>query len=207
MSFLEESWKEREEIIYKEIFENTGEGIFTLSNQYFERLNAKSIDPRWLHHGVFKCPPTGTRKNWAYITSGMSNPWEADVQEEYSGLGVEFIIETLNDEPWAIDILLTLMAYNLMLASGEMGDVPLLDYGHRIPLALSTTITAMMLTEPVHYPDNFKIQSGCVDLIQIVGITDSELEVAKATSSDNIKQRLLSKLGSLVIQQDRDSII
>ena len=77
-------------------------------------MNAKAVDPRWLTHGVFKCPPNGNRKTWAYVTSGMSNPWEAEVPAEYSGLGIEFLMETEDEETWAIEILQTLVAYNLL---------------------------------------------------------------------------------------------
>lgn len=207
MSFLENSWKEREEVIYKGIFTDTGEGIYTLSNEYFERLNAQNIDPRWLHHGVFKCQPSGERKHWAYITSGMSNPWESNKPEKYSGLGTEFIMETEKDEAWAVDILLTLTAYNLLLATGQMGDSPPLDYGHRVPLELSNTIKALLLTEPTNFPDHFNIQSGRVDLIQIVGITTSELNEAKATSSNDLAQKILTHLGNLFTYKERESII
>ncbi|MDO8826196.1 suppressor of fused domain protein [Methylophaga sp.] len=206
MSFLEESWEEREEKSYKEIFGDTGPGIFPLSNEIFDRMNAKSIDPRWLTHGVFKCPPAGNRNTWAYVTSGMSNPWEAEEPEEYSGLGVEFLMETENEETWAIEVLQTLMAYNLLLAAGQMGDFLPLDYGHRVPLALSESIKTMMFTQPVDYPDHFSINSGRVDLLQVVGITPSELEAAKQTSSEEIKQKLVSNTGGLVTSKERESV-
>ncbi|MCG8671364.1 MAG: suppressor of fused domain protein [Pseudomonadales bacterium] len=206
MSFLEESWEEREEKTYKEIFGDTGPGIFPLSNEIFDRMNAKGIDPRWLTHGVFKCPPSGNRSTWAYVTSGMSNPWETEEPEEYSGLGVEFLMETENEETWAIEVLQTLMAYNLLLATGQMGDFPPLDYGHRVPLALSESIKTMLFTQPVNFPSNFSIKSGSVDLLQVVGITPSELEAAKQTSSEDIKEKLISNTGGLVTCKERASV-
>ncbi|WP_370979738.1 suppressor of fused domain protein [Agaribacterium sp. ZY112] len=206
MSFLEESWEEREEKSYKEIFVDTGPGIFPLSNEIFDRMNAKGVDPRWLTHGVFKCPPTSDRKTWAYVTSGMSNPWESEDPEEYSGLGVEFLMETENEEGWAIEILQTLMAYNLLLAAGKMGDFPPLDYGHRVPLALSESIKTMMFIHPVNFTDHFSIKSGRIDLLQVVGITPAELEVAKQTSSEEIKQKLVSITGGLVTSKERASV-
>ena len=207
MSFLEESWEEREEKSYKKIFGDTGPGIFPLSNEIFDRMNAKAIDPRWLTHGVFKCPPTDDRSTWAYVTSGMSNPWEAEEPEEYSGLGVEFLMETDNEETWAVEVLQTLMAYNLLLAAGQMGDFPPLDYGHRVPLALSDSIKTMMFTHPVIFPSNFCIKSGTVDLLQVVGITPSELESAKQTSSDEIREKLVSNTGGLVTDKGRASVV
>jgi len=207
MSFLEESWEEREEKSYKDIFGDTGPGIYPLSTEIFDRMNAKSIDPRWLTHGVFKCPPNKNRSTWVYVTSGMSNPWETEEPEEFSGLGVEFLLETENEETWAIEVLQTLMAYNLLLATGQMGDFPLLDYGHRVPLALSESIKTMLFTKPINFPDRFSIKSGQVDFIQIVGITPAELEVAKQTSSDELKEIIIKVSGGLLTRKERPSVV
>lgn len=207
MSFLEKCWEEREEKLFKQIFGDTGKGIYPLSIEIFNHMNAEAVDPRWLTHGVFKCPPTGNRKTWAYVTSGMSNPWESEVPEEYSGLGIEFIMETDEETDWAVDVLLTLMAHNLLLAAGQMGDFPPLDYGHRVPLVLSESITIMLLTKPISYPDNFCIKSGRVDLIQVVGITPNESAAAKATSSDELKTKTVNATGGLVTRKERDSVI
>jgi len=207
MSFLEESWEEREEKSYKGIFGDTGPGIYPLSTDIFDRMNAKGIDPRWLTHGVFKCPPNKNRSTWAYVTSGMSNPWEAEEPEEYSGLGVEFLMETENEEAWAIEVLQTLMAYNLLLATGQMGDFPPLDYGHRVPLALSESINTMIFIKPISFPDSFSIKSGQVDLIQVVGITPAELEVAKETSSEELKEVIIKTTGGLLTRKERSSVV
>lgn len=207
MSSLEESWEEREEKAYKQIFGDTGPDIYPLSTEIFDRMNANTVDPRWLTHGVFKCPPTENRKTWAYVTSGMSNPWETESPEEYSGLGVEFLMETNEEEMWAIDVLQTLMAYNLLLAAGKMGDFPPLDYGNRVPLALSEDIKIMMFAYPVNFPESFSMKSGQVDLLQVVGITPAELEVAKQTSSEELKEKIVSKLGGLITSKVRASVV
>ena len=207
MSFLEDAWEEREDKVYKEIFGGIGPGIFPLPHEIFERMNAKRVDPRWLTHGVFKCPPTSHRRAWAYVTSGMSNPWETEEPEEYSGLGVEFLMETANEETWAIEVLQTLTAYNLLLASGQMGDFSPLDYGSRVPLALSETIKTMMVTHPFNFPHKFSIKSGTVDLLQIVGITSSELEVAKQTSSEQLREKLIRTAGGLLCCKERKSVV
>lgn len=207
MSFLEESWEEREAKSYKQIFGDTGPGIYPLSTEIFARMNADTVDPRWLTHGVFKCPPTENRKTWAYVTSGMSNPWESESPEEYSGLGVEFLMETDEEEMWAVEVLQTLMAYNLLLAAGKMGDYQPLDYGHRVPLALSESIKTMMFTHPINVPDSFSIKSGQVDLLQVVGITLAELEAAKKTSSDELKEMIVSNAGGLITSKERPSVV
>lgn len=207
MSFLEDSWEEREEKLYKQIFGDTGPGIYPLSTEIFARMNADTVDPRWLTHGVFKCHPTESRKTWAYVTSGMSNPWEAESPEEYSGLGVEFLMETDEEEMWAVEVLQTLMAYNLLLAAGKIGDYPPLYYGCRVPLDLSEDIKTMMFTHPVNFPGSFSIRSGRVDLLQVVGITLAELEVAKQTSSEELKEKLVNTTGGLITRKERASVV
>lgn len=178
MSLLEDAWEEREEVVYPEVFGDTGPGIYPLSNDVFEQLDAQSVDPRWLTHGVFQSPPNDTRNTWVYVTSGMSNPWESDEPQDYSGFGVEFVLETEQASTWAINVLHTLMAYNLMLASGQMGEPGLLDYGDRIPFALSDDIAAMVIAPTFQLPENIDIKSGRVDFLQIVGVTEAELTYA-----------------------------
>ena len=198
MSFLEECWQEREEKLYKEIFGDIGDGIYPISRDTFDKLNTEAVDPRWLTHGVFKSPPSEKRKTWAYVTSGMSNPWESDVSEEYSGLGTEFVLETNQESNWPIEVLHTLMAYNLLLAAGKMGESSILDYGDRVPLGLSESITTMMFTHPINFPEIFTIKSGDVDLIQVIGITADELALAKETSSNEIRDKIINERGDLV---------
>lgn len=203
MPLLEDAWKEREEKLYKQIFGDIGLEIYPLSMEIFNRLNADTIDPRWLTHGVFRSPPTKNRKTWAYVTSGMSNPWESESIEEYSGLGVEFIMETDKEEMWAIEVLQTLMAYNILLDIGKMENYLPLDYGNRVPLSLSETIKIMMFTHPINFPNNFSIKSGKVDLLQVVGITLEELEIAKQTSSKELKEIIIRETGGLITRKER----
>ena len=207
MSLLEDAWEEREEVVYPEVFGDTGPGIYPLSNGVFEQLDAQSVDPRWLTHGVFQSPPNDTRNTWVYVTSGMSNPWESDEPQEYSGFGVEFVLETEQASTWAINMLHTLMAYNLMLASGQMGEPALLDYGDRIPFALSDDITAMVIAPPFQLPENIEIKSGRVDFLQIVGVTEAELTHAQETSSEALIEMLIEETGGLITAKQRKSVV
>lgn len=207
MSLLEEAWEEREDVVYPKVFGDTGPGLYPLTNEVFEQLDATSVDPRWLTHGVFQSPPIDTRNTWAYVTSGMSNPWESEEPQDYSGFGVEFVIETEQEATWAINVLHTLMAYNLLLASGQMGEPALLDYGDRIPFSLSDDIAAMLIAPPFQLPESVDIQSGRVDFLQVVGITASELAFAKETSSEVLTDLLIEETGGLVTSKMRRSVI
>ncbi|MCP4232974.1 suppressor of fused domain protein [Marisediminitalea sp.] len=207
MSLLEDAWEEREEVVYPEVFGDTGPGIYPLSNDVFEQLDAQSVDPRWLTHGVFQSPPNDTRNTWVYVTSGMSNPWESDEPQDYSGFGVEFVLETEQASTWAINVLHTLMAYNLMLASGQMGEPGLLDYGDRIPFALSDDIAAMVIAPTFQLPENIDIKSGRVDFLQIVGVTEAELTYAQETSSEALIEMLIEETGGLITAKQRKSVV
>ena len=207
MSLLEDAWEEREEVVYPEVFGDTGPGIYPLSNGVFEQLDAQSVDPRWLTHGVFQSPPNDTRNTWVYVTSGMSNPWESDEPQDYSGFGVEFVLETEQASTWAINVLHTLMAYNLMLASGQMGEPGLLDYGDRIPFALSDDIAAMVIAPTFQLPENIDIKSGRVDSLQIVGVTEAELTYAQETSSEALIEMLIEETGGLITAKQRKSVV
>lgn len=207
MSLLEDAWEEREEVVYPEVFGDTGPGIYPLSNDVFEQLDAQSVDPRWLTHGVFQSPPNDTRNTWVYVTSGMSNPWESDEPQDYSGFGVEFVLETEQASTWAINVLHTLMAYNLMLASGQMGEPGLLDYGDRIPFALSDDIAAMVIAPTFQLPENTDIKSGRVDFLQIVGVTEAELTYAQETSSEALIEMLIEETGGLITAKQRKSVV
>ncbi|WP_370241959.1 suppressor of fused domain protein [Marisediminitalea sp.] len=207
MSLLEDAWEEREEVVYPEVFGDTGPGIYPLSNDVFEQLDAQSVDPRWLTHGVFQSPPNDTRNTWVYVTSGMSNPWESDEPQDYSGFGVEFVLETEQASTWAINVLHTLMAYNLMLASGQMGEPGLLDYGDRIPFALSDDIAVMVIAPTFQLPENIDIKSGRVDFLQIVGVTEAELTHAQETSSEALIEMLIEETGGLITAKQRKSVV
>ena len=213
MTFLEKAWEEREEKIYKNLFGDLGLGIYPLDFDIFiKRFNQETCDPTWLHYGVFKSPPNSSRATWLYVSSGMSNPWETDKLEEYSGFGTEFILETNEEADWAIDLVRNLVAYNILLSCGEMGDFPMLDYGHRIPFSITRTddneptITHIMLVEPRHYQKSFKLISGKVDFLHIIGITPSELKFAKENSSLKLLEDLVKTGIYPVTDRNRQSI-
>ena len=99
------------------------------------------------------------------------------------------------------------MAYNLLLASGQMGEPALLDYGDRIPFALSDDIAAMVIAPPFQLPENIEIKSGRVDFLQIVGVTEAELTHAKETSSEALIELLIEETGGLITAKQRKSVV
>src|SRR5215475_117616 len=109
--WFEKIWEYREEIIYPEFFGEL-EGIYALSGDIFlKTFGQETYDPRWLFYGVFISPPSVKRNSWLYVTSGMSNPWddEPSTSSDLSGLGCEFVFETVEKGEWAI-----LLVQNIM---------------------------------------------------------------------------------------------
>ena len=206
MSFLENSWEQREEQVYKSLFNDLGSSIYPLDAAIFQsQFQRQELDPRWLHYGVFRCPPTDKRNNWVYISSGMSNPWESDTPEKFSGLGVEFLLETKSESDWAINALRSLIAFNILLSVGHFGEKPLVDYGDRIPLKIEPSITNVMVVEPKNFPTSFELISGKVDILQITGITASELDFAKQNSSSELAEIIYEQFGTYAVLPTRES--
>lgn len=206
---LESVWARREEIVYPNLFGTVSRGIFALSLELFtEGFGQAEVDPRWLHFGIFEFSPTPRRKSWLYVSSGASNPWEQEPAEygasEFSGFGTELVLETPSQADWAIVALQRLLAYNILLAHGRFGEAVPLDYGARIPLGgpisgdKSSSIRFIVLGQASHYSSSFRLESGAVDLLHVVGITESEMDFAKLHgASDLIK--LLQEFGAFPV--------
>jgi hypothetical protein len=198
---LEEVWRIREEDIYPAMFGRQQRGIFTLDQEFFEhRLNQTDIDPRWLFYGVIEFAPTPTRPSWLYVTSGHSNPWD-DEPEHYdvanaSGAGVELTFATSEQGDWAIRVLQSLLAYDLLLRVGRFpGGKPLVP-GSRVPLGGSMNGRAecllrnIVVTEAEGFADSFQLPSGQAQFFGTTAITDAELAEARQTSSAELVARL-----------------
>jgi hypothetical protein len=199
---LEEVWEYREEGLYPKLFGKMQRGIFSLSYESFTSLSAHDVDPRWLHLGVFEFGPTVERKSWLYVTSGGSTPWELDPSEydpeEYSWLGVEFVMETSQQADWPIRVLQRLLAYHVLVCHGAFGDFPPLNYGHRVPAGgpidgANSSLRFLAIVEPTHYASSGQLGSGKFDFLQVVGITEGERDYAKASSTGQLVAALSSQ--------------
>lgn len=199
MGFLEKAWEEREDVVYKRLFGSLGAGIYPLDEKIFqENFKQENLDPRWFFYGVFKSPPNEKRDSWLYISSGMSNPWESEVREDYSGFGTEFVLETDKEVDWGVTVVRNLVAYNILLGHGRFGDYPLLNYGDRIPFSLireggEPIITHMLMMKPRHYDTSFQLMSGEVDFLHVMGITAVEYTYAKAHGSEALEKKLVDE--------------
>jgi hypothetical protein len=197
---LESVWEQREEEIYPSLFGPVSRGMFPLGAESFVSLGQEEVDPRWLHLGVFEFALTEQRNSWLYVTSGGSTPWETEPAEfnpdEYSWLGVEFVVEAPERAEWPIRLLHRVLAYHLLLCMGKLDGTPV-DYGHRLPTgpvdgALATQIRAVAVAKPDHYPAQQQLPSGKFDFLHLVGITESERDWARAHSTAELVEILAS---------------
>ncbi len=214
MSSLEEVWTYREETLYPALFGEVRRGIFPLNVEIFTDIFVqKEIDPRWLHLGIFEYAPTPQRSSWLYVSSGGSTPWETDPDEydvdAYSWLGVEFVLEAHVQADWPILTLQRLLAYQVLLSHGRLGDYAPLDYGHRIPAGgtvdgtSSSQLTFLAIAKATHYPHSVTLQSGKFDFLHVTGITEQERDFAKATSTEDLIARLASESAFPLTDPDR----
>ena len=213
--WFEALWTDREDRVYRSAFGDLGPGVYTAGKATFERYD-KEPHPGWLNHGVFACPPNGSRASWLYVTSGCSNPWNLERPGKdpsgFSGLGFELVVESTAEAQWAVPLLHNLMAYELLVAVGSYDDAELFEYGNRIPLRESITprfdskIRWLLVTQPKHYPSSFQLAAGQVDFFHLVGATDAEVEFARQNDQDRLLA-LLDRAGvGARTDADRDSV-
>lgn len=210
-SALEAVWEHREEVVYPRLFGPKARGIFVLDFDLFRNIfKQESVDPRWLFYGVLEHGPTD-RGTYHYVTSGASNPWEVEPEDyatqEFSGLGTELVLETLDSADWPIVVLQRLLAFNILLAHGRYGDSKPLDYWHRVPLGGSITgdsvVRHLLIAPPDAYPAQFSLVSGKVDLLHVVGITEKERDYGKAHGSEALLKLLKDHDAFPVTDPDR----
>lgn len=214
---LNEVWRLREDEVYPRLFGGERRGIFPLAGEVFRsRFDDLDIDLTWLFVGVFEFSPTAQRPFWLYVTSGLSTPWYADSDTyhpgDLSGEGVEYLFATTVPGDWAIRFLQNMLAFDLVLASGQLTGQPLGE-GDRIPLRepinglADCQITNAILTRSDHLPTKFQLPSGEAHFLTFTGVTDEEIAFAKRRSTAELVGRLVEAAAYPVTDPSRASVI
>jgi hypothetical protein len=201
--WFEKLWIDREDRVYRSLFGDLGEGVYTAGEAVYQRFERGQPHPGWFNHGVFACPPHEERDSWIYVTSGLSNPWNLERPGKdpsgFAGVGFELVVESHEESGWAVPLLHNLMAYELLVAVGTYQDAELFEYGNRVPLNASITtdfesqLRWLLIEQPKHYPSSFELAAGRVDFFHLVGASDAEVEFARKNSQDNLLQLLRDK--------------
>ena len=213
-TLLERAWAQREEVVYPGLFGTLEPSIAPLEATVFrDMFRQDAVDPRWLHVGVMVAPPTASRASWIYVSSGLSNPWERDEPEELSGLGCEFLLETPTRVEWAIPRLQHALAFEILLAAGRYPGRERLGPYDRLPLRSAITFQGdsalqFLLVVPTSRPAPFfQLESGRVQLMTFVGITEDEVEFARANGGDVLVEQLEHHGAFPLTLPDRQSIL
>lgn len=213
--WFEDAWAFREESIYRSLFGDVGSGIYTLDAELFTgRFRQASVDPRWLFHGVFESPPSGTRESWLYVSSGLSNAWEADSPRpnEVSGLGCEFILECAAQSEWALHLLRRMVAFQILLSVGRFEGKGLLQAWDRIPLRApidgsASKLNWILLTPAPNFRESQRLPSGQFYFLEFIGITEDEADFARNTGGDKLLTLLVQRKAAPVTDPSRSSVL
>ncbi|HKW48356.1 MAG TPA: suppressor of fused domain protein [Gemmatimonadaceae bacterium] len=213
-TLLERAWAQREETVYPALFGALEPSIAPLDAALFrDMFRQEAIDPRWLHVGVLIAPPTAARASWIYMSSGLSNPWESDEPEELSGLGCELILEAPTRADWPVLRLQHAIAFEILLAAGRYPGRERLGRYDRLPLRSPITFTGdsllrFLLIAPTSSPASFfQLESGQVELMTLVGITEDEAEFARTHGGDMLVEQLQRDGAFPVTLPERHSVL
>jgi hypothetical protein len=211
-NWFERVWSYREEDLYPSLFGPTSRGIFPITAEILtSTFKQSTYDPRWITHGVFEFAPTPDRESWLYVTSGLSNAWESSTTNPsgVSGLGCEFIFETINAGDWAILRLLHLMTFQILLAHGRYEGRGPLELYDRLPLRGSirpqpSDIQSLMVCQSAL--EEVPLESGRFSFYQVVGISEEEATFARANGGDKLVEKLVTAHAFPVTDPDRHSV-
>lgn len=212
--WFERVWEHREEVLYPSLFGPSSKGIFPIQAEMLTGVfKQESFDPRWLHYGVFEFASTPARASWLYVTSGMSNDWEAEQPDATtpSGLGCEFVFETTEQSEWAILRLLHLMTFQILLCHGRYPGRKSLSDFDRIPLRGPirpghSALTYLMLAPPASFPREVRLESGPFDFYQVVGISEAEAAYARSHDGSALLELLVAHDHFPVTDPDRSEV-
>jgi hypothetical protein len=213
--WFEGAWAVREETLYRTLFGEIGPGIYPLDAELFTTVfQQKSVDPRWLTEGVFECPPNGARENWLYVSSGLSNAWEADASNpgKASGLGCEFIFECPQQSRWALVLLRRMVAFQILLSVGRFPGKGPLQIWDRIPLrgpidGASSALNWVLLAPSLNFGEPQQLPSGQFQFMEFIGITEDEAEYARKDGSDKLLPLLTRRNAAPVTEPTRLTVL
>lgn len=237
---FEKVWQYRETELYPSLFGSLRDSIAVLGPTNFAPFGVtpSSIDPRWLSCGVLVSPPCEKHASWLYVSSGLSNAWHAQFDEDgtcvdadddeakgdgdsteetcdpiLSGIGCEFIFETTEDAPWAIQLVQNIMVFQMLLNRGHFGDKPLLGPEDRIPIrspikpGSDSCLRSLLLLEPANFTRTFTLPTGLVHVFALVGVSEPEVACARADGGEHLRSLLIAAAAYPITDPTRTSVL
>ncbi len=122
--------------------------------------------------------PDPQRHHWSYLTSGLSNPWFQDEQQEVSGFGCELLIKTSQKADWTARILRS-MAYHVFNSAGTLSPGRLVRLNAPISFPDASELDSFFIWYADEAPDAwYQLPSGGFGIFVAVGITQDECQFA-----------------------------
>ena len=211
-----QAWRQRDQILYPALFGTPRQGLRTLPAEMFTTLfNQPDYEANWTRGGVYEFEGNAQRAAWLYVTTGLSNAWDATEKADVltpSGLGCEFVLQTPFRAPWAVSRLHYLMAYHLLVCHGRYPDrQPLKDFD-QIPLGTAigtepSELTWLMLAPPTGFPRLHPTVTGGFEFYQVVGITGEEAAAGRVHGGLLLLEGLLREGAFPVTAPGRQTIV
>jgi hypothetical protein len=137
-------------------------------------------DPSEQNLAVLAYGPDPFRPYWTYVTAGVSSPWVQSTPQEVSGFGLEFMIKSPIDHPFAPQLLRTLAFYIFNHAGVISPGVRIGLNGPVIPDSDSLIRNAI-----IWYADEapdcwYQLPSGGFGMFLAIGITEAEAKYAQS---------------------------
>jgi hypothetical protein len=187
--WFHEIWREREEKKYPTLFGTLPDTVIPLPEKALQDIlgSDKKILEEWKHYAVIEIPPNEHHTDWLYVTTALSQPWNIDNEDDLnpngpSGTGMELVLRAPERSGWAVDVLHRLTAYQIGVASKVLAKGKIFTYNDWMPLngpidpgSPFSRVRGMLITTPRDFNPEFRLKSGMVKLLQIVGITGDEV--------------------------------
>ena len=213
--WFEAAWAQREDELYGSLFGQLGPGIYPLDFELFHEVFGRSeVDPRWLHVGVFECPPTEQRRSWTYVSSGLSNAWDAEEPDpkDWSGLGCELLLQCPQQSAWALSLIRKLAAYQILLSVGHFEQREVLDFWDRMPVGgpidgAASELRTLLFAPAVEFSGTQQLSSGQFEFFQVLGLTDPELAYGREHSFETLYEALVARGAAPLVDVNRHSVL
>ncbi len=137
-------------------------------------------DPTEQNLAVLAYGPDPLRPYWTYVTAGISSPWVQSQPQEVSGFGIEFMIKSPTDHPFAPQLLRT-MAFYIFNHAGVIS--PGVRIGLNGPIVPNSE--SLIRNAIIWYADEapvcwYQLPSGGFGLFLAIGITEDECKYAQS---------------------------
>lgn len=209
-NWFEEVWRYRDEELIPENVGGRSDGrVTTIPYEAFEQLGAHQVDPRWLHCGVLRFPPSRSTAAYSFVTSGLSNAWDAVQPDRASvtGLRIELRVDSESEDDWIVDTLLRLSAMQLLIGAGRFNG-RILAHGDRVRLGAGAFADDSSLTTLVAVKTaDMTVESGTFSILHLVGITDAERDFAMTAGVEELLNVLRAKTRFPMTDVARPSVL